>query len=1545
MKYIKPLFQAANKFKWLIFILINLQTKFLCVDVEIQVESKMIVIPSYRNQGIQTEILKLEFHDNYIQEDLKVYTESEQGITLPNQTKEGLNIVVYFPKDGDQSLKNYFMNIPQNVLGRVISASFLPQNNYLLSKMVVRQVIKTDFFRQDEWKIQLQVQNSTEIEGVVSYTGRNQTYKMDCAECNSYYQISFELNYPNGIGLPSDCGYRLEEKELTALIENKQIDYTVIQKLISRGPNSTQVNLDVKVENQDIPNGFSQMKFIFQNYHFNTFKFSILRPGVLWREDFQSITHFGVFLAQNSLIAASLRPYFSSSNNATDFKYMSPSFLEISFYQQQYFTCQIKSIALPQAFSAQILKEGGESISVVFRDGDKVVSQENTIARNSGVINFPGGNENYLISSSSGVQTKLQLSRFDVGVVDEDELKIELNCKDYGVVSRKIPLKSNKGQLFQIQAILMQFDNTENKTYRIKFSISQMDLKGTYLVIEVPKQVMISDLNESSLIISGFTYKVLERSGNVFLFKQANITMNSIEVTLKQQVQLKDISNQKWKTSITCYNSDEFLFYSNDDTIQDIDIVSANGNKSQSTQLNLTSIELRNLKPYSDIQEIRSSVPSSLIIDFSLLNINPACAWVILVIPPEINIGRAQKSNFTLSDCSGQTHIFNEGSPIDKDSTIGYSQESKSIFISCTYMKSIAVKDSQNSMICLNNKIFIQNVENPESPFLTNVFKVFISNEKVAHQNYQDPPLNFKPDDIPNQIPSEYAYYPIVENRESKGIEIKEVFEARKISLISSSDYKNDVTTHILSMSFPIYLIEGIHALEIILPLKQLGLNPQLDIVCDNTSLFEARLPFESLEQVHLIIKIKDLIKPEQQITCRINNSIPIVDANLKSEVKILIYSQGNIIAQFSKLINLQGSNPVNNEWIKFNDVPIQISDTFVGKRDTEYYFNLSQLNIVDQQKQQQQYQISTSARCIRILMDSSLFIENTVKCFTSSICKNPSSNGADQGQNGNVKKQIACQKITSHVIEIDTLLLEQNLCQISVSGLQNPNLNIDSSNTQIKNLEFQFDYIWKGIIPSSQLPSKNKIVVINQIQLKYEVSFSCQSSCSGCNERYLNCRNCSQEYPLLSGEGNQRTCVNNCANYSVRVGSECQRCQVSDSNCAACSSSDIHTCTACQSGFLYEPNWKICIDESFVKMNRFLISSANSSPILTSHLKDIFLKADSMNLQSKSQIIEREQKRYLESKPNQVPSEEKENNSPSDNPTPQKTTPAETTKENNSGSMSSRLKDSLSDISSGNVFLVYAEIAAIAITILAALISSAIKKKQIKEEYCSEQKERDELSQVHRFNKRAFMLSLLTVAELFELPFSLLWAFSVSKGSWEHPVLQGIIGVTSLSVLQWMMDCYQQSCILINSDSTPPTRSFANPFSLDQRENPLSDLIIKLVRFIFFCLNPKGLCIIMTNLTKIEGWFILPMSDGAGKNAILLTNLRKILGSQIRTNAAGISSLIIFLSLKYSELMDNYAFVYDLMLFKVIMMMLCYFNVKLIDTLLEYLEETPNIS
>lgn len=67
-------------------------------------------------------------------------------------------------------------------------------------------------------------------------------------------------------------------------------------------------------------------------------------------------------------------------------------------------------------------------------------------------------------------------------------------------------------------------------------------------------------------------------------------------------------------------------------------------------------------------------------------------------------------------------------------------------------------------------------------------------------------------------------------------------------------------------------------------------------------------------------------------------------------------------------------------------------------------------------------------------------------------------------------------------------------------------------------------------------------------------------------------------------------------------------------------------------------------------------------------------------------------------------------------------------------------------------------------------------------------------------------MLSILSYAEIIEHCCSLLWAFSVSN--WEHPVLQGIIAISSLSLLQWMQDCYLQYVILLNEDHTPQTIS-----------------------------------------------------------------------------------------------------------------------------------------
>nr|QDH09115.1 MTAp [Tetrahymena vorax] len=454
-------------------------------------------------------------------------------------------------------------------------------------------------------------------------------------------------------------------------------------------------------------------------------------------------------------------------------------------------------------------------------------------------------------------------------------------------------------------------------------------------------------------------------------------------------------------------------------------------------------------------------------------------------------------------------------------------------------------------------------------------------------------------------------------------------------------------------------------------------------------------------------------------------------------------------------------------------------------------------------------------------------------------------------------------------------------------------------------NLTFQFLYGW-----GSNIGEQNqKIYVIQNNSFTTPMNFSCSSSCNGCQSLYSNCSSCSPTslFRRVNNITSSLSCLESCSLLEVPINNVCTSCETTTSYCSSCSSQNLTSCSSCQSGYQYNSAWDSCLDSSLSSKD----SSRRTLSKQTPEWDDDF--------HFEQQMVRRIVQENM----------------------------TQASGDSNSASLSALSASSLSNFFKNERWRIAwivggAAGACFGGKLVLALFSAIWRKSDSQRSHRKQrgqQSLKETIAELTVYQPAALLLFLLSCVEILQMPYVLLWAYSVSDGDIERPVLQSLIGTCSLSFILWIIDVSLLSSIFLDSRRTPISSSLFNLLAPQRRkeESASQKILLALTRGLC-CLMPKSISILLSNLFAIEGWTSLPFKEGEERNAALLATMRKVFSSQIKSNVAGTIPFLLFLLLAYPDVMSTYLVVYDIILFNIVMVTLCAINIRSSEQALSFM-------
>nr|QDH09113.1 MTAp [Tetrahymena pyriformis] len=962
--------------------------------------------------------------------------------------------------------------------------------------------------------------------------------------------------------------------------------------------------------------------------------------------------------------------------------------------------------------------------------------------------------------------------------------------------------------------------------------------------------------------------------------------------------------------NIKSFSQDQYYFYTDDSTSYSIKTYY----KSQSpiTNVSVSSFQQFSGFVYSgpQILESRTSVPSHLAVNFSVLSFTQNCAWLILIVPLDFTIGPQNPPLISMTDCAQNRYSIDLSTTSQSGNSVFYSSSSQQIFISCQTLIQSAVQSigggtqtPLQSLQCNNNTLTITQVESPkvlrQSQQLQTVIVEF-DPTLPSTPNPPSPPLWYSPNLDATSFQPGYVF-PLNEHQYQLQIPITQYFQPQQVSLVQSTSYQNDVSNFTLQFSLPVFMRANNHTLTVILPLT-LILNREGDVSCTGNSTIFLLNPTnrqDSFPQISLTLKVTQNTSPSYSVFCQFYSAARYQTVNSISSLsqssdplQVIVYYLNEITSNTTTSVNMT-NGLLQGPWIDFiPNQPLLISSNLVGKRGVDYTFSIVRVTVPNS--------IDPQNRIAIIQLDASLTLDPSFQCQILQSSNN---------------QPFPCYQLQSNQIYFNSSIISSSGPQtLTITAIKNPQINLASVNQISSNLTFSFLYAWAQDIG---LPNQT-IYTIQNNTFTTPIQFSCSDSCSGCYSLYTNCTQCSSASPFIriNNSTNSISCLQSCGVLEVPVNSICTTCQATTQYCSSCSSSNLTSCSSCQSGYSYSSDWSECLDSAFF--------SKGSTRTL---LKDISAKGPPTSLQNSED--QNSNKRITQQ--NDTMSGQSNLDSK--------------TQGNSNSSQTSSLADSLKAITNGGRVVFAWAIGGAALICVGVKIAHVFQEKtKRKRDSQTDRRECLPPSEMNvimfgqtDYRATALFLCLLSVVEVVEMPYILFWAYSASEGDLEHPVLQSLICVCSLSVILWIIDTSLLFSLLVNKQKTPITCSLFNPLPTSSRQNAGMMLQgLTTICRIIACLIPKSISLMLSNLCLCEGWTSFPCKEDEGRNSVLLTNFRKVLSSQIKSNATSIIAFITFFLLAYPAVLSSPALVYDIILFNVVMLGLCGINLRTADQILQ---------
>nr|QDH09117.1 MTAXp [Tetrahymena borealis] len=1499
---------------------------FLCQYSQGIYFSEQFTFNYKRIKGDNGNNLLIETNGDFIKEDIIIKRQNETTKIYENIQFNRTSKSLIFNSEQlpitNFKIENYLMNIPQNSIGQILYVSLLDKNNQTIRKQQMIQSIVSDQKQNEEFQIFIQSkEDDNTYAGVLVQSIPNKIFKKQCNDCNN---ITIKLEvfyYPYLNGTNNIIPY---ENEIDTKFDGENIVLKKYTKEIIKTSTYTNATYQLVIDYQKIPDSFKIIQFSLRNYQFEKINYYFQSFGISLKKIINS-NNIGPYISTNIVQNALILPYYSYNPTWNDLINAHASIIQIDFYLQPQWSCRLIQLTIPQIFQKQI--NGNDQVYFYYKlDSDNQL-RGNIVKYN----NITGAYTFRDFSFSFENQYRyLILSSFSSPYLEELSIELQMKCDNFDpLIIKNISISQNTKDKIgsSINQISMIFDDRDEKYFELQFSIKNITNIDSVLLLQMPLQLYFTDNDINNVDIFGFIFSSYKWDQNNILFE--NTTFNSNQIHLKfKQVKLKQNKNIKWIINIRCFNKRQFIFYTTESTVQDLQILETKIDlPTDLTTLLVKTFQLRKPFPNDQILENRTLVPSSLFIQFDVTRFTDSCAWIIFTVPQDIVIGRIENPLVSFQDCQNQQHSYQSSNDDQSKQVILINKNSNNIFFSCKYLKSIATLTqigSEQILQCLNNTVSIQHTENPQEQKLTNNLTLYFANLKTPDQTDDSPPIQFNPQTYNQQ--QNYAYQ-AYETQSFTGIYIEQEFEPIHLSLQAISNFTYDVTTYNLSFILPIYLHKEDYQVKVKLPIKYLGSNPTKDILCGPTPDYEGQLASQVVNQISIEINVHSLLQPGFLFNCVFANSARINQTDLSinqleedSSLNMLfiqVYQEGKLLSEIQKNLNMSGSQPLS-EWIyiaKYD--PLTLSSYYMGQIGAEYTFSFDQIILPESNDQQQRF--------IEIQIDNSLMISEQTKCFLIIFSKDIPENLKE------FKLEVNCQIIQPNILLLPSqaLFSIKQPFKIQLSSIRNPIQDIGSSNKINLKLKFQFSYIWQR-----SLGIEEQTHYITQTQFSIDIFFNCNSSCQGCTQNYQNCIKCSSEFKLQQIKGNRKECVKKCDQLQAIIGNECTNCQVLEQNCSTCSSENLKQCNGCSEGYIYIQKWQSCVDQSLFP-RRILITQNYENEEKIENTKSDVLQYEPNKNHDNFRLIQENSS----SDKDQVINKEQNQNS----------------------QLLNKFQESLEGLKSGKIIFLYFICSAAAFSIFLNTLQEIFKKWKVSHQYVNNNSDQNKsknptqnqnidqfnnhniqikeiLEQIYSYRYTSLMLFILSVTEIIQIPYILFWGLAISDSNLAHPVMQTLIGTCALSGISWIFDSYQLGFILANKNNTPKNSCIFNPLPLSKREGLLSFTII--ITRIIFSLVPKSVCITLSNAFNINGWFCYPYFEDQGRSSVLLTNLRKILGQQIKCNIAGITAFITLLNLQYPEIMESFTLIYDIIIFNIIMAILCFFNIRTIDSILLKLHE-----
>nr|QDH09135.1 MTAp [Tetrahymena paravorax] len=464
--------------------------------------------------------------------------------------------------------------------------------------------------------------------------------------------------------------------------------------------------------------------------------------------------------------------------------------------------------------------------------------------------------------------------------------------------------------------------------------------------------------------------------------------------------------------------------------------------------------------------------------------------------------------------------------------------------------------------------------------------------------------------------------------------------------------------------------------------------------------------------------------------------------------------------------------------------------------------------------------------------------------------------------------------KVSVPILTNDQLFsMSKNAFSLVFTEIQNPVYSIQKAET----FESHF------IITNNKLSSQQQ-----SFKFSKKFSFDCDKSCGGCRYTHLKCLKCDPLYPKKQKDN---TCAQ--SNDNLELSGNAHFRKSTDENCVVWNKSDQmqQICELCADGYHFSLQQGKCTADN--QENPKIQGLRTVQQLMRDQYKQKFEFQSSENSQ-----------RILQNVTGSISQSNSSFTSLSNNTNNNQTIIID------QKSLGDKIKDQLGNILAKSMFLTIGSAVVFVITLVATIAKKILTKKS---PYAS-----------------SLCLFLLTFLEIFEYPYTWNYFLQITNNNLQNPIFQAILGLSSFSLIQWILSSVNFSSVLLTNETLKS--SLLNPFPKKWRETHTT-IPCRMCRVIIGIFS-KFFCIVYSDLFQIEGWFQFSFNNPG--RLVIIQNFKKVLQSQTFMNTFGLIVYIIQIELGYSEIQNNYSTIYDIIVFRTLLLAFCMLNLSKVSSIIK---------